>query len=528
MIKLILRLFRGKTIFVLGTLLSSLIIALDGIVGPHYMGLFTNSITEKHYGQVPQILLFWGALLLLINIAEVPYAYFYGRLREKINIELKQKVFQHAYKDGNDNVRNSEYVATILNDIKKIETDFVYSAVHFIYCLFQGGITLVFLLSINWQVGLVFIGLGFLPTIVPRLTAKGLKTGSEKWQQTNQSYTDNLEDDLNARKLVKHYNAIPIIFNRHQRVLKSEEDAYFTMDLRQEISGISVRTLYNISTILSLGYGFIAVMNGGMTLGALLTVYMAADRVVTPLISLVTYYNRMQATEPLFTRVFDNSTREPVSTSPIIVPEQRDLIDAANVTIGYDQHPLLSNLTFSIAPRDRILIQGESGSGKSTLIRALMNELDIQAGTISYSQIFSSNFKTNFAVVEQAPFIFADTLRFNLTLGDKNPDADLITILQRVGLNKFADSASLDILLDSSQYQLSGGEIKRLAVARALLYHKQILVVDEALSGLDSHNADLLNRIILDYPGTVIDIEHRVDQEIKQRFTKCLAVGEAT
>ncbi|HLS34838.1 MAG TPA: hypothetical protein VK061_01205 [Bacillota bacterium] len=66
--------------------------------------------------------------------------------------------------------------------------------------------------------------------------------------------------------------------------------------------------------------------------------------------------------------------------------------------------------------------------------------------------------------------------------------------------------------------------LKRFEVARALLSGRKILVVDEALSGLDEKNTDLLNRLIANYPGTVIDIEHRLDEKIRKRFTKVITL----
>lgn len=197
------------------------------------------------------------------------------------------------------------------------------------------------------------------------------------------------------------------------------------------------------------------------------------------------------------------------------------MIRARDLSIGYNDDTHLSKaLNFDVHPNDKILIEGPSGSGKTTLLKTIMGEIRPLDGEVSYSLDDSESFSQLFALVEQTPFVFRKTLRFNLTLGHDVSDDQLIRILKSVGLHKYANDESLDMALEGESISLSGGEKKHLGVARALLYNKKILIVDEALSGLDNDSADLLNQVILDYPGIVLNIEHRVTDEIRQRYNK--------
>src|SRR5699024_7379579 len=183
---------------------------------------------------------------------------------------------------------------------------------------------------------------------------------------------------------------------------------------------------------------------------------------------------------------------------------------------------ILKNVDLHVKQGDRLLIEGPSGSGKSTLVKTMMNELRALEGAIQYGRSLKGDLRDQFAVVEQQPFVFHNTLRYNLVLGKEATDEELLHILESVGLTKFANESGLHTELGTGHHQLSGGELKRLEVARALLYNKKVLVVDEALSGLDEISADGLNQLIMDYPGTVIDIEHRLDHKISDRFNKKL------
>ena len=79
-------------------------------------------------------------------------------------------------------------------------------------------------------------------------------------------------------------------------------------------------------------------------------------------------------------------------------------------------------------------------------------------------------------------------------------------------------------MIGDNHHRLSGGEMKRLGVARALLYGKDILVVDEALSGLDDTSARKLNDLIMRFPGAVINIEHHIPHELKEKYNKVVAL----
>lgn len=84
----------------------------------------------------------------------------------------------------------------------------------------------------------------------------------------------------------------------------------------------------------------------------------------------------------------------------------------------------------------------------------------------------------------------------------------------------------MDTLLGKEGIQLSNGEQRRLEVARALLQEKEILFVDEALSGLDVVNAALLSDILLHYPGTVLNIEHHVPEQMRASYTQVINLND--
>src|SRR5690625_2610371 len=198
------------------------------------------------------------------------------------------------------------------------------------------------------------------------------------------------------------------------------------MNIRQKASTYFVTSLMIVTSIISLSYGSVIVIKGDLTIGMLLTIYMTADRVVTPLTSIVAAYNEMVGTDPLLIKVLQDETRTEKIKKPIFSTLDDYLISLQNVSIGYDKNnPISKQITFDVQKKDRILIKGSSGLGKSTIIKTIMNEQN----ALDVKNIYCSSLKGRvydaFAMVEQQPFGFRSTVRYNLTLGREKSEQEL-------------------------------------------------------------------------------------------------------
>lgn len=153
----------------------------------------------------------------------------------------------------------------------------------------------------------------------------------------------------------------------------------------------------------------------------------------------------------------------------------------------------ISPTTLDIARGDRIVISGPSGSGKSTLAALLARTLDAQSGVINLGdvdlrQIPESSLRSSIALLTQRPHLFAMTLADNLRLGDPSADdARLLAALDTVALGAFIRALPLGLATPIGEYGvgLSGGEARRVAIARTLLQSARIVILDEPFEGLD-------------------------------------------
>jgi ATP-binding cassette subfamily C protein CydC len=180
--------------------------------------------------------------------------------------------------------------------------------------------------------------------------------------------------------------------------------------------------------------------------------------------------------------------------------------------------PALVEATIVVRAGDRIVVEGPSGAGKSTLAavlaRFLEHEGDYLVGGVDVHALPSARVRETVGLIEQAPWIFDESLRQNLLFArDTATDADLEAVLERVDLGDWARTrGGLGSRLGERGALLSGGQAQRLALARALLRGFPVLVLDEPAAGLEPELAEQLVRDVLttarDDGTTVLLISH--------------------
>ena len=161
---------------------------------------------------------------------------------------------------------------------------------------------------------------------------------------------------------------------------------------------------------------------------------------------------------------------------------------------------------------------GPSGAGKSTLLSALMRSVDYDSGAILLNGVDAraippEDVREHITGLTQDPYVFRATLRDNLRLaGPDADDAELHAAVRRARLDDWADRIGWDTELGEDARTVSGGQLQRLALARALLYNPHVLLLDEPAEALDEPTADALMADLLDATQgrTTLLVTHRL------------------
>lgn len=210
----------------------------------------------------------------------------------------------------------------------------------------------------------------------------------------------------------------------------------------------------------------------------------------------------------------------------VVFPETRiekqhhAALDIHQLSFTYPGQPqaVLQDINLSVSSGQHIAILGSTGCGKSTLLQLLTRAWDSQPGAItlngmSLNAFDESTLRATTSIVPQRVHLFSATLRDNLLLAaPQATDAQLNVSLERVGLEKLLQDDGLNSWLGEGGRQLSGGELRRLAIARALLHNGPLMLLDEPTEGLDAETEhqmlSLLEEVTAD--KTVLMVTHRL------------------
>ncbi len=194
-------------------------------------------------------------------------------------------------------------------------------------------------------------------------------------------------------------------------------------------------------------------------------------------------------------------------------------LNIQHITFGYtSDQPVLRDVSLHLAAGERIALLGKTGCGKSTLLNLLTRAYDPQHGSIALGDtdirlLPERQLRQAISVVSQRVHIFSATLRQNLLLGDpRASDAHLSDVLRDVGLDTLLDGEGLDMWLGDGGRPLSGGEQRRLGIARALLHNAPLMLLDEPTEGLDADTEHKILALLETHScgKSVIAVTHRL------------------
>ncbi|OSN04017.1 amino acid ABC transporter ATP-binding protein [Lonsdalea britannica] len=201
-------------------------------------------------------------------------------------------------------------------------------------------------------------------------------------------------------------------------------------------------------------------------------------------------------------------------------PSSQAALTLDNVSFTYTDQPLpvLQHISLSLQPGEHIALLGKTGCGKSTLLQLITRAWDSTEGEITLngsplSAWSEEHLRSMMSVVPQRVHLFSDTLRENLRLAaPQASDEELAHALQQVGLSNLLAQEGLNAWLGEGGRQLSGGEQRRISLARALLHPAPLILLDEPTEGLDAETEQRMLQLLREHckEKTLLVITHRL------------------
>lgn len=347
--------------------------------------------------------------------------------------------------------------------------------------------------------------------------------------------TFQLKESLNGHETITAFEVFPHIMERFTRANYNMAEADYKMQA-------TVSLLENISRVMQKLSWFLSfLLAGGMAV--------RGDITVGTMVMFITLFGEFNSCVTLFAQTIPLllSTRPDIKKMLEIidcnetefngrdVPSFATKIETRNLSFGYaDDAPVIKQLNITIRKNEKIALIGASGCGKSTLVKLISGSYANYTGTICFDdtelhELDIKKLRKLVTVIHQNTFIFNDTIRFNICLGETFPDGELEKALHFSGVERFLHDVygGVDGVCGENGSQLSGGQKQRIALARALIRGVNVLVLDEGVSAIDVETANEIEQELLQNGNlTLLTVTHRIKDGLIAQYDRVLMMKE--
>ncbi|MCV6599772.1 MAG: ABC transporter ATP-binding protein/permease [Alphaproteobacteria bacterium] len=506
-----------------------IVTALDGVVIPSIIASLIMAIEQGEVRQLYTNFILGILAYLIIRTGLFLWQIYRQKLIASFNFSVKKQLSDGIF-IRNYEINNDSLYSLIVNDFKLLETHYISSYLSLVYCVIFSAISAIYVLVIDFKLGSLFIISSVFPLIVPKCFERKIQRATERWSAMSNDFLKTLRENLDGNFVIRLFDREIVFLKKLLRKLKDVEESNYVMNKLVFVSGWIANLSSGIFTFVPLMIGGYFTIKGSISLSQLMAVYLASDRIISPLLNGINHYNRVKSTYG----IRENISNIILNSSVYQDNEQNNTIDnifpieLKSISLSYGENKVFDNLGLQIHKGDKILLKGESGSGKSSLISILMGLNKNYIGSVTFDNENAENYTTKaksfkIGYFSQMQFMFDDTIVNNITLGHEYPQDAINLVLQKVKLLGVVNEKGLDFNIGINGENLSGGQNARIALARLLLQEYDLLLLDEFSSSLDKNTHDEIRSVIFNEYDSFIEISHS-ESISSSGFTKIMNI----
>jgi ATP-binding cassette subfamily B protein len=504
---------------------------LFAVIAPKYIGLAIDTM-NRHFA-LSDVLRDTGLYFLLSLLS----GFFLFLVRQNIIVasrhieyDLKNDYYQHLQKlprSFYNTTSTGDLISRGTNDLNAIREFLGPGIMYSLNTFFRLLFALIAMIAISPELTLFAL----LPA--PLLSYSVYKIGSSMQKRSKsiqESYagiTNLVQENLSGIRVVKSYTRESFEINRFECLNKEYYRKNLSLGKLQALFFAFLTSMTALSLLPVIWVGGINVINGSMTVGGIAQFIVYVSMLSWPIISIgwVTSIVQRAASAQIRLNAIFNAKPDVAETENKGQKEEsfKGKLSFRDVQFHYpgqEKNPILKKITFDIAAGSKVAIVGATGSGKTTLVNLIPRLYETVQGTILFDghDIRSLPLKTLrelIGFVPQVNFLFSDTISRNINWGSRNEDADMVIEASKIAMlygdvEEFPDG--FETMLGEKGINLSGGQKQRACIARAIAWKPPLLILDDALSAVDTGTeARIFEALLQKLPETtILLISHRI------------------
>jgi ABC transporter related len=524
---------RYKYLIFLSFFLSILLGIMDVGKGIILKEIIDTAITNNNSGFLRIIVVI--IIFILSNI--VLYASF-----QRLSLLIASYICKDIKNDLIGNIINKpgcdnmEFISTVNKDVDLIYEKKLINLFMLVRTMSSFVLSLGYLIYVNIYIAMSVVACGLISIYLPSLFVNKSSELKNVYIEATAQFFRMLKELLYGIETIKLFmleNEYLIKLNdSNKKVEESRLRSNFYDDCIQLLVTSNGFLILSINVVLA---AFLS-HKGYFSIGTALAIMQVMNYVILPINQGPFYIAEMNSIYPIEQKILgilEKVTYEKTLDKEKVLQEEIKTIEIKNLSYCYpgSQSFAIENLDLLLERGKKYVLLGSSGSGKSTLLKVLTKlnkaysgKIEIDGEELSDIDEISLRKKINF--VQQNPYIFQDTLEFNICLRHDVEKKELDKVIELVNLKELIRKLpnGVKTVLSDNGNNLSGGEKQKIAIARVFIREPEIIFVDEGMSALDTKNTYFLENMFLKYNGTIVTISHKSNPQILKQYDQIVVM----
>ncbi len=429
-----------------------------------------------------------------------------SKISNKVIQELRQELYNHIQKLDLaffDSRPSGKILARIIGDTNSLK-DIIENAVTTLIPSFITVVAVMVIMFIkNWK--LAFAALCSLPVMIAGVFI--ISAMAEKYWKAKRQKSSNMNafinEDLSGIKIIQSFRAEKETDKTFQQLVWADRKEFMKAVSWCDSFTSWIDLCWSVGTAALYLVGIKVLGIENVSIGTYVAFATYVGMFWQPIMNLSNFYNQFVNAASGAERIFEIIDREPTVVSCIDakpMPEIKGEVEFKNVTFGYDEEEVLTDVSFKVNAGETIALVGPTGAGKSTIVNLISRFYDVKSGSIliddvDIKSVEIESLRTQMGVMTQDNYIFSGTIRDNILYGKLDAtEEELIAASKAVHAHDFISTLEkgYDTELTARGGELSNGQRQLVAFARTMLSNPKILILDEATSSIDTKTEQMV------------------------------------
>lgn len=487
-----------------------------------------HHVAFGNYQGMVQIMLIIVVLLILHSGFQYIHTYLSGRIGQYVIRDLRIKLYDHLIGfqlKFFDKTPIGRLVTRTISDVEALADVFSEGLAAMAGDLLQIVFILGFMFYTDWRLALVSLSTIPLMLLATYVFKEKIKVTFNDVRNAVSNLNSFVQEHLTGISVVQIFGSEKGEFEKFKTINKEHRTAHLKSVLYYSVYYPVAEIIAAMGIGLLVWYGAKGVIDPqmGITIGTLTAFIMYIQMFFRPIRMIADRYNTLQMGIVSSSRIMNllDSDEHLVNNGTVRLDGLKGKVQFEHVWFAYNQPEyVLKDINMLIQPGETIALVGATGAGKSSVVNLLNRFYDVDRGTIKVDDmdvkdIDIVSLRKVIGVVLQDVFLFSNTIRYNITLGNEEvTDKMIMEAADRVGARKFIERlpGGLDYNVMERGATLSVGQRQMLSFIRAMVYDPRILVLDEATSSVDNETEEMIQQAIEKMMSnrTSIVIAHRL------------------